>query len=297
MLKTSAVLRQNIENVAALRLAMRRLHLHPATLLVIFLAAFLKLLGYVPMEFVPLGPYLDILVYCLRMVVYIGAAIWLLPYVIRWALVRNIPYLYASLGFLMFALVLNFAVLHGYFRPDGPSEGVRWSRLCKILPYSGVLHLLVTTAFESYLRPLLGRDVRLVPYFFPVPSSMMTFPVAKLLDGSLTGEVAAINAQNQYVAVYLMGQKEPVLLRMTFSAAMDRLPAGSGCQIHRSWWVAAVMLGDARFDAKQMVLTSGSGQPFPVSKSHVEGLQSFLSTVRAGQNLDTRSKDTGFSRS
>ncbi len=99
-----------------------------------------------------------------------------------------------------------------------------------------------------------------------------------LLDDGLYGDVLAMNAQNQYVAVYRVDGAEPELLRITLSAAMARLPANSGIQVHRSWWVSQRALLDAQFDPKALLIKNEKAsshmlRSIPVGKTFADKLQ------------------------
>lgn len=225
---------------------------------------------YTP-EFPHLGLFWDSISYTTKIFFYIAVAIAFQPYVQRWFLIRNLPFMLASFVFFGTFLLLNFIIFHLYLLAV-PTEGfdVLSLRLYRQFGFSIFVHYIVCAAIEGRVRRYLGHDQRLVPYFWPVPKALRQSPAAVLLDNGLSGEIVAMNAQNQYVAVFRSGGAASDLLRITLSAAIARLPADSGVQVHRSWWVSQRALLTAQFDNETMHIIFSEGRKLrkiPVGKT------------------------------
>lgn len=258
---------------------MRAYILHPVTLLVLFVPLMQRQFGMYPPEFPHLGLFWDSVFYTAKMLFFIAMVIVLQPYVQRWFLTRNLPFSIATFLFFGFFLIGNFIVFHLTLL-SVPTEGfdILSLRIYRQFGFSIFVHFIVCMAIEGRVRHLLGADPRLVPFFVPVPKALLHSPAATMLAGDMSGAITAMNAQNQYVAVYRAGAGDAELLRMSLSAAIARLPAGSGVQVHRSWWVAQRALLDARFDqaAMQIILADQAGQParkIPVSKTYLPAVR------------------------
>lgn len=277
MLTVDPVLDRNVADIDGLRYAIRRYLTHPAVLLAFALAPVMKVLGYMPLEYPALGVTGDIVAYTLRMAIYIMIAIRFEPVVLQWAIRRNLPFLWTGLAFFTVFLVAQFLLLHGIFNPRG-TPGLDLDRLALIFGFSVFLTAKLGFIVEREVRPLLGRDPNLVPFFWAVPRHKLTEVPAALIDDGLGGRIRSLQAQNQYVRV--TSDQGSNLLRMSLTQAIAKLPPDSGCQVHRSWWVSHAELRDARFIPEDGILLAADGQSYPVGRTYQADVTRRLAPMR-----------------
>lgn len=239
--------------------------LHPVTLMYMLLAPVLKLLRYMPLEFPVLGLWGDIAFYLLRMAVYVFLTLRFMPRVVPWLMGRNVPFFWATFLFWLGLLVVNYGVFHTVI-PSGNGLWVELERFVRIVFFSLFGHLILMLIIQPQVMPELGRVPDLVPYFWPVSAIQRQVPHGGLISAELQGEVRALKAQNQYVLV--MTDRGSHLVRMTLRNAIERLPTGSGEQIHRSWWVSNAELATARLDPDDAAFIAGPDRIYPVGKTY-----------------------------
>lgn len=261
----------NLRSPQDIESAIRFYLLHTFTLLIFGFTPFLKVIGYMPMEFPMLGRWGDIGFYLLRVGLYIYVALRWMPSFVTRLLSRNVPFIYATFIFFVPLLVANFVLFHSLM-PRGLTFWQEAQRLLMIIGFSFFCHLIVMKIVHSGVVPRLGHDPSLVPYFKPVPRPLAAAPSAVLIDPSLSGEVISLHAQNQYVLVRT--DQGETLVRVTLRAAIAALPASSGVQIHRSWWISASEIARATFDRAALTLKVEGETTYPVGKTHADSVAS-----------------------
>ncbi|MEO0983245.1 MAG: LytTR family DNA-binding domain-containing protein [Pseudomonadota bacterium] len=81
-----------------------------------------------------------------------------------------------------------------------------------------------------------------------------------------TAQLFAVSAEDHYLRVHTdLGE---TLILMRLSDAIRELPAETGLQTHRSWWVAKSGVADVRRDNGKLVLMLKSGAAAPVSRTY-----------------------------
>lgn len=265
MLRLYPYITSNLGTIDDMHRALRVYMLHPATILVFCIPPLFKALDYMPIEFPVLGLWGDILFYILRICLFYVIALRFEGIVFYWGMKRNLPFTYTTLGFWLVFMGVNFVTLHWLLLED-PQLWVEAWKLARLLIYSTFYHFFLMWITRRDLLPILGKDPRLVPYFWPVKDVQKRIASAALIDGDLAGDVLSLQAQNQYVRVETT--QGGGLVRTTLRAAIDRLPPESGLQIHRSWWVAMTEVEGASFDRDRAELTSPAQRSYPVGVTY-----------------------------
>lgn len=253
--------------------AMRSYMLHPFTLVVFGLTPFLKLIGYMPMEFPMLTLWGDIGFYILRCALYVYIAVKFMPIVIPKLMSRNIPFALATLLFFLAFLIPNYIFFHAVL-PRGFTIWQEGIKLLAIIGFTAICHLIVMRIVETDVVRLLGREPKLIPYYFPITAISSAVPYASLIDSAFTGTVISLRAQNQYVLVHTdAGEK---LVRMTLRTAIDLFPEGCGQQIHRSWWLCTGEIMRSTYDPAALQLETSEGRVYPVGKTFVPVVENLI---------------------
>lgn len=86
-----------------------------------------------------------------------------------------------------------------------------------------------------------------------------------------SSKVIALQAEDHYLRVHLEGGQSTLIL-MRLSDAIAELPAGTGAQTHRSWWVAKDAVRGVTKSEGRATLTLQSPIEAPVSRSFYKGL-------------------------
>ena len=79
------------------------------------------------------------------------------------------------------------------------------------------------------------------------------------------GELLALNAQGHYLRVVTTAGEDLILHR--FGDALQELGTAGGLQVHRSWWVSAAALSNARRRTRKSVVLA-NGLEVPVSRTY-----------------------------
>ncbi len=243
--------------------------LHPISVLVFALPPFLKLLHFMPMEFPPLGLLGDIVFYALRIGLYLALAWRFMPPVTAWLVARNIPFAWASFAFFLVLLVLNYTVFH-VLMPRGLGFWAEALRLARNAAFSLFLHLILMVVMRQELVARLSLVPAMLPFFGVVRRTVRDKALAQMLAPNLSGDLRAIKAQNQYVEVFTAHGSH--LLR----GAIARLPAQSGLQVHRSWWLAQDELAQAIYVEASGELVVDFARFYPVGDRYAEALRVWL---------------------
>lgn len=271
MLRRNHIIAANLGDHDGMVTAIRGYLLHPATLMFFLLAPVLKLIRYMPLEFAVMGLAGDILFYAIRIVAYVLLSMRFMPVVLPWLMARNVPFFWSTFLFWLALLTVNYGVFHAII-PSGNSLFVEVERFSRIVIYSLFAHLMLMLVIKPIVLPSLGAVPDLVPYFWPVNGAPLPAPPAPqaphaaLICPDVTGTIRALRAQNQYVLV--ITETGSHLVRMTLRNAIERLPTGSGQQIHRSWWVSASELATARLDLAEVAFVAGPDRVYPVGKTY-----------------------------
>lgn len=83
-------------------------------------------------------------------------------------------------------------------------------------------------------------------------------------------ELLALKSEDHYLRVYVEGQSELILHRL--SDAIAELGDDLGAQTHRSWWVAKAAVANVQKSDGRATLTLTNGEEVPVSRGHYKKL-------------------------
>jgi hypothetical protein len=83
--------------------------------------------------------------------------------------------------------------------------------------------------------------------------------------------ILALAAEDHYVRVIAGARSALVLMPLAEAAAL--MPAGSGAQVHRSWWVARSAVVGQRRAGRDLQLILTGGMTAPVSRSRIASLR------------------------
>lgn len=83
-------------------------------------------------------------------------------------------------------------------------------------------------------------------------------------------ELLALKSEDHYLRVYVEGQSELILHRL--SDAIAELGDYAGAQTHRSWWVAKAAVAKVQKSDGRATLTLTNGEEAPVSRGHYKNL-------------------------
>ncbi len=278
MFKYNALIAENLHDRDVIKSVFRSYLLHPVHVIIILFLGILRLLGFMVPEFPALGVVGDVVFYLARMAAYIWLALRLMPVVVPWLMVRNIPFTWATYLFFLPLLTGYLIVFHSVM-PETDHAGAEVAHYVRVVSYSLFAHGSLMVMVHSIVTTRIGRVPDLVPFNLPVTVTQQSLPHAGLISNELTGRVRALKAQNQYVEV--MTDYGNHLLRMTLRNAIDRLPPASGVQIHRSWWVSRAELAIARHDPHKAVFHAGEGRIYPVGKTYAAELAQRSAADRA----------------
>lgn len=81
----------------------------------------------------------------------------------------------------------------------------------------------------------------------------------------------AVSSEDHYLRVHTDRGEEMILMRL--ADAIRELNGAAGLQTHRSWWVAAEGVADARRDGGKQLLILKSGTEAPVSRSYSKAVR------------------------
>lgn len=253
--------------------AFRSYLLHPFALMLFGLAPFLKIVGYMPMEFPIMTLWGDVAFYIMRTAIFLFLAVKFMPVVVPKLIARNVPFAVATFLFFMAFLIPNYIILH-LAMPRGLTFWQEACRLFAIIAFSAFCHMIIMRIVEGDVLSLLGRETKLIPYYLPIKAVSSVAPHASLIDASLSGEVISLRAQNQYVLVQSdSGEK---LVRMTLRAAIDIFPGECGQQVHRSWWLSMVEILRSTYDPSALQLETPEGRVYPVGKTYAPSVEKLL---------------------
>jgi hypothetical protein len=108
----------------------------------------------------------------------------------------------------------------------------------------------------------------------PVVSSTAPAPpdnFLRRLPLALGRDLLALEMEDHYARVHTALGSTLILLRLRDAVA--ELGAGSGLQVHRSWWVARDAVAQVERDAGRLVLVLRNGLRVPVSKTYRDAVR------------------------
>lgn len=157
---------------------------------------------------------------------------------------------------------------------------LRWSGFWSIYGYIWIIALVVSALTNAVFRygPLEQAQDILVdgPVMETAPDASASIPTAPnpaepRLDGLALppgfGPVIALKGEDHYVRVYGDHKSHLSLIRLRDAAAL--MAAGSGFQVHRSWWVARGAIVSASREGRGAILTLRDGTNVPVSRDNM----------------------------
>ncbi|WP_298500104.1 LytTR family DNA-binding domain-containing protein [uncultured Maritimibacter sp.] len=265
----SGELRDNLFDRAQLRGAVIAYFRHPVTIACYLVTPVFKLLGYQALEFPALGMLGDNLFYILRVAAYALIAIWVVPHLMRLLMPRNVPWFIVGLLPFFVLCAVQFATFHAILL-HSPEFSDEVGRIARIFVQSVLFFGFQVYVYQDWLRPMMGHDPALVPYWLPVARRPLPVARADLVAPGLTGKLVSLRAQNQYVMV--TSDEGRALVRTTLKSAMEKVPPRSGRQIHRSWWLSETELHAAQRRADPTRLIGPDGTEYPVGARYIENL-------------------------
>jgi LytTr DNA-binding domain len=191
----------------------------------------------------------------------------------RWGRFNRFPWLEVPLIGILIALPLTLIVMGAtamFFGPQA-SGGIRFSYNFGITAVISVAITALGHAINGSKDHEAHRPPSAVPVSeLPVPPKPNRF--AERLPLPLrTLCVIALQAEDHYLRVHLSdGQSTLILMRL--SDAISELPADTGAQTHRSWWVAKEAVRLVSKADGRATLTIEGGVEAPVSRSYYKTL-------------------------
>ena len=243
---------------------------HPVFVVLVLLPLLLTVTGALRHEFVSMPANIAIGLYCLRVTIYVLMVIYFFPKLARMLLSRNVPFFYCYLCFFVLASIFGAVMSAIIIADDSLMEQL--TRFARQLAFSTIVNVIFVLAIEHLVRAKLGVDPALVPVWRPhrIAPDVAITPAAPIIDNG----VISLNAQNQYVAVRMAGGTK--LLRMTMKDAVAQLPAQSGLQVHRSWWIANHLPVGLKREGRNYLVVGPDGETYPVSREKVADVRAIL---------------------
>ena len=208
------------------------------------------------------------------MLAYYLLGYWLVGHVLRFFIVRNIPFSWVVIGF--YATLAGFeAFFFSTFmasNSDLVAAGWYWLTTLAMIIASVFA---VTHYFEEPLRTNLSKDPGLVPIWRPV--RLGSCALEALLPSDVRGPIQRIKAQNQYMKV--VTDKGEALLRMSLAQAQECLPDEAGLRIHRSIWLRRSEISDLVFRDGNPKVIDACGAEYPASRKMVDDIRSILARL------------------
>lgn len=135
--------------------------------------------------------------------------------------------------------------------------------------FFGLFFVLYARAEHAPASALRAEPAPKVGYEAPVPG----VAVSRLHDRLEPGfpPILALAAEDHYVRVIAQGRSALLLINLAEAASL--MPAGTGAQVHRSWWVARSAVTGQRRSRRDIQLTLPGGLAVPVSRSRIADLK------------------------
>lgn len=155
---------------------------------------------------------------------------------------------------------------------------LRWSGFWSMYGYIWIIALVVSALTNAVFRygPLEQAQDILVdgppgqaPEATEPPSPALPHEAAPngLALPPTFGTITALKGEDHYVRVFGEHKSHLSLIRLRDAVAM--MAAGSGFQVHRSWWVAKEAVASANREGRGAILTLRDGTNVPVSRDNM----------------------------
>ena len=161
---------------------------------------------------------------------------------------------------------------------------LRWSGFWSIYGYIWIIALLVSALTNAVFRygpleqaqdilvdgPVVEvpeTEIHAAPAPAPALSPAIETPPNPLGLPLGFGTITALKGEDHYVRVYGAHKSHLALMRLRDAVAM--MAAGSGFQVHRSWWVAKDAVVAATREGRGAILTLRDGTNIPVSRDNM----------------------------
>lgn len=188
----------------------------------------------------------------------------------KWGGLRSRPMLEIPLIAILIALPLTFMVVgtsNIFFETNPPSVAA----LAVMFGITFFISLVMTAL--NYFIHWPGKVIADTPQTAPIAQTdHATTRLTDRLPLPLRGaKIIALEAEDHYLRVHLEGGQSTLIL-MRLSDAIAELPADTGAQTHRSWWVAKdAVRGVSKADGRA-TLTLSAPLEAPVSRSFYKAL-------------------------
>lgn len=152
---------------------------------------------------------------------------------------------------------------------------LRWPGFWSIYGYIWIIALVVSALTNAVFRygPLeQAQDILVDGPVVAEPERESDGPATESQPNALSlplgfGTITALKGEDHYVRVY--GEHKSHLALMRLRDAMAMMAAGSGVQVHRSWWVAKDAVVTATREGRGAILTLRDGTNIPVSRDNM----------------------------
>lgn len=193
----------------------------------------------------------------------------------NWGRLRSRPSLEIPLIALLIALPLTFMVIgtsNLFFRTSPPSLealGIMFGITFAISMVMTVINYMVSSPAAASNMAADTSNISQPP---PVQTSLQTSRFNDRLPLNMqSAKIIALQAEDHYLRVHLEdGQSTLILMRL--SDAITELPADSGAQTHRSWWVAKDAVHGVTKGEGRAILKLNAPLEAPVSRSFYKAL-------------------------
>lgn len=208
-------------------------------------------------------------------VIYYGVFYALFWRVMRWMVLRNVPLLFAFLGYFSTLAVLEFTIGPLYLPVDWTAERAVWyfSTSIAVFPAATAICMLY---YERKLRLGFANIPQALPYWWRVPERIDR--LSHRLPPDKRGRLLRLRARNQYVEVTT--ERGVHILRMTLQHAIEAA-AQSGLQVHRSLWLAASEIRELRYIDGNPKVVDSSGALWPAGRQRTHDIRALLSESSA----------------
>lgn len=136
-----------------------------------------------------------------------------------------------------------------------------FARLILQFGYVLLISLVISTGMYASERLKRTDAISAMASPDPVKKFMQRLPVKYH-----SAKLHALSAEDHYLRVHTSLGEELVLLRL--SDAIKELAEANGLQVHRSWWVSKVGIGETKRQKDRLLLILHSGTEVPVSRAY-----------------------------
>ncbi len=196
---------------------------------------------------------------------------WGLGYMLRFSIVRNVPFVWVTIAFFSMLAVAEAAIYSTNITPNITFSGI-WKYFLTTIIMVVIAASLVTHYFTNALLSGLSKKGHPFPIWYPTKPP--DCELSALVPENIRTSIQRVEAQNQYVKVFT--KTGDTLLRMSLSQAETMLPDGIGLRLHRSLWMRKSEIRKIISRDGNPKVVDRSGQEFPISRQKVIEVRAVL---------------------